>query len=60
MESERGVGPQGPQVRAPDMEGPGPLLGPWGPFVGRALRAQGPTGALIFKVLLPAEDPEPL
>ena len=61
MESAKGVGPQGPQgprVRAPDMRGPGPLWGPWGPFVGRALKAQGPSGAPIARILVPAEGPE--
>ena len=59
MESARGVGPQGPQVRVPDMRGPEPLWGPWGPFVGRALKAQGPSGAPIARALLPSEAPEP-
>ena len=49
LESAWGVGPrgpQGPQVRAPDLRGPGPFWGPWGPYFFGALRAQGPSGAL--------------
>ena len=48
LESAWGVGPQGPsgpQVGAPDLWGPGPFWGPWGPSLFGALRALGPSGA---------------
>ena len=56
MESARGVGPQGPQVRAPETRGPGPL----GPLCMRGPEGPGPLWGPSARTQLPAEGPEPL